>query len=161
MTAAGDGDRNRLDEGWDELRAGRWQAARACFSDAVESNPIPRAFEGLSWAAWWLDDAEALFVRFDQYVDSATLNAIIGACSVRRAATPIRCARPGDDDWKSRRGSCNARCRCKQCLGPRRAVSRRRPSLGETAGGGTCETPGCSQAAEDLAPESRRVGFGA
>jgi LuxR family maltose regulon positive regulatory protein len=61
ITVAEYGDRNRLDEGWEALRAGRWQAARAYFSDAVESNGLPEAFEGLSWAAWWLDDAEALF----------------------------------------------------------------------------------------------------
>ena len=58
--------RNRLDEGWDALRAGHWRAARACFADAVESNGLPEAFEGLSWAAWWLDDAEALFEAREQ-----------------------------------------------------------------------------------------------
>ena len=66
MTVAEDGDRNRLDGGWDALRAGRWQAARAYFSDALKSNAIPEAFEGLSWAAWWLDDAEALFEAREQ-----------------------------------------------------------------------------------------------
>jgi len=66
MIIAEDGDRNRLDGGWDALRAGRWQAARAYFSDALESNGIPEAFEGLSWAAWWLDDAEALFEAREQ-----------------------------------------------------------------------------------------------
>ena len=47
--------------GWTELRHGRWQAARTLFEDAVASDPTPEAFEGLSWAAWWLDDAEATF----------------------------------------------------------------------------------------------------
>lgn len=66
MTVAENGDRHRLDEGWDALRAGRWQAARACFSDAVESGGGPEAFEGLSWAAWWLDDEKALFEAREQ-----------------------------------------------------------------------------------------------
>jgi ATP/maltotriose-dependent transcriptional regulator MalT len=44
--------------GWTELRAGRWEAARAAFESAGET---PEALEGLSWAAWWLDDAESVF----------------------------------------------------------------------------------------------------
>lgn len=57
---------NRLETGWADLRAGRWQAAREFFSDAVRSEGTPEAFEGLSWAAWWLDDAEALFEAREQ-----------------------------------------------------------------------------------------------
>jgi LuxR family transcriptional regulator, maltose regulon positive regulatory protein len=57
---------NQLDPGWADLRAGRWQAARECFSDAVRSQGTPEAFEGLSWAAWWLDDAEAMFEAREQ-----------------------------------------------------------------------------------------------
>lgn len=52
---------DELQDGWTALRAGHWQAARAWFSGAIESNATPEAFEGLSWAAWWLDDAEAMF----------------------------------------------------------------------------------------------------
>ena len=44
--------------GWEELRAGRWEAARAAFEAADET---AEALEGLSWAAWWLDDAETVF----------------------------------------------------------------------------------------------------
>ena len=44
--------------GWSELRAGRWEAARAAFAGAEES---AASLEGLSWAAWWLDDAAAVF----------------------------------------------------------------------------------------------------
>jgi len=44
--------------GWSELRAGRWEAARAAFA-AVEETAA--SLEGLSWAAWWLDDADAVF----------------------------------------------------------------------------------------------------
>jgi DNA-binding NarL/FixJ family response regulator len=44
--------------GWSELRAGRWEAARAAFAADEES---AASLEGLSWAAWWLDDADAVF----------------------------------------------------------------------------------------------------
>ena len=50
-----------LDIGWTELREGRWEAARALFEEAVAAEETPEAFEGLSWAAWWLDDAAAVF----------------------------------------------------------------------------------------------------
>jgi LuxR family transcriptional regulator, maltose regulon positive regulatory protein len=52
---------DRLDVGWAELGAGRWEAARAFFEEAVADEELPEALEGLSWAAWWLDDAEAVF----------------------------------------------------------------------------------------------------
>ena len=51
----------RLDIGWVELQEGRWEAARALFEEAAGAAEAPEAFEGLSWAAWWLDDAEAVF----------------------------------------------------------------------------------------------------
>jgi LuxR family maltose regulon positive regulatory protein len=51
----------RLETGWIELRDGRWDAARAIFERAVGVAETPEAFEGLSWAAWWLDDAETVF----------------------------------------------------------------------------------------------------
>ena len=44
--------------GWTELRAGRWEEARAAFSAMPET---AESLEGLSWAAWWLDDADAVF----------------------------------------------------------------------------------------------------
>jgi LuxR family maltose regulon positive regulatory protein len=47
--------------GWSELRLARWDAARACFEEALGAEESPEALEGLSWAAWWLDDAEAVF----------------------------------------------------------------------------------------------------
>jgi LuxR family maltose regulon positive regulatory protein len=40
---------------------GRWEAARALFAEAVVAERTPEAFEGLSWSAWWLDDAAAVF----------------------------------------------------------------------------------------------------
>ena len=50
-----------LEIGWTELQEGRWQAARTLFAEAVAAEPTPEAFEGLSWAAWWLDDPAAVF----------------------------------------------------------------------------------------------------
>src|SRR5688572_2801094 len=50
-----------IDAGWSELRNGRWDAARASFTQALKDGETPEAFEGLSWAAWWHDDAEAVF----------------------------------------------------------------------------------------------------
>jgi tetratricopeptide (TPR) repeat protein len=44
--------------GWAELRAGRWKSARAAFEAAGDT---AEALEGLSWAAWWLDDAQTVF----------------------------------------------------------------------------------------------------
>ena len=44
--------------GWVELRAGRWEAAREAFAAAEQT---AATLEGLSWAAWWLDDAAAVF----------------------------------------------------------------------------------------------------
>ena len=46
---------------WDELRAARWESARELFRGAIAVEETPEAFEGLSWAAWWLDDEEAVF----------------------------------------------------------------------------------------------------
>ena len=51
----------RLESGWADLAEGRWAAARSAFEEALEDDETPEAWEGLSWAAWWLDDAEALF----------------------------------------------------------------------------------------------------
>lgn len=52
---------DRLHAGWAELGEGQWAAARSVFEEALADEETPEACEGLSWAAWWLDDAEALF----------------------------------------------------------------------------------------------------
>jgi LuxR family maltose regulon positive regulatory protein len=49
--------------GWSELRRARWDPARVCFEEALAAEESPEALEGLSWAAWWLDDAAAVFAR--------------------------------------------------------------------------------------------------
>ena len=43
------------------LRDARWAAAREQFEAALAVDESPEALEGLSWAAWWLDDDEAVF----------------------------------------------------------------------------------------------------
>jgi LuxR family maltose regulon positive regulatory protein len=50
-----------LDAGWAELAEGRWEVARAEFEKALATAEMPEACEGLSWAAWWLDDASTVF----------------------------------------------------------------------------------------------------
>jgi DNA-binding CsgD family transcriptional regulator len=47
--------------GWEELRAARWEAARDRFGAELAAGETAEAFEGLSWAAWWLDDRDAVF----------------------------------------------------------------------------------------------------
>src|ERR671923_488192 len=50
-----------LSAGWARLADGEWGAARTSFEDALSREEAPEALEGLSWAAWWLDDADAVF----------------------------------------------------------------------------------------------------
>ena len=59
--AADDRSADPVVAGWRELRAGRWEAARERFEAAVAVEETPEALEGLSWAAWWLDDGDAVF----------------------------------------------------------------------------------------------------
>ena len=51
---------DRLQVGRTALAEARWADARALFEDALAEEETPEAFEGLSWAAWWLDEAEAV-----------------------------------------------------------------------------------------------------
>src|SRR5918996_2307988 len=50
-----------LATGWARLADGEWDAAKAFFEGALADEESPEALEGLSWAAWWLDDADAVF----------------------------------------------------------------------------------------------------
>ena len=52
---------DRVGDGWAALGEGLWDVARARFGEAVAAEETPEAFEGLSWAAWWLDDADVVF----------------------------------------------------------------------------------------------------
>ena len=49
--------------GWTELGAGHWTSARQLFEAA---EPTAESLEGLSWAAWWLDDADVVFDAREQ-----------------------------------------------------------------------------------------------
>jgi DNA-binding NarL/FixJ family response regulator len=48
-------------DGWTELEHARWPEARAAFEAALAAEETAAAQEGLSWAAWWLDDGPAVF----------------------------------------------------------------------------------------------------
>jgi LuxR family maltose regulon positive regulatory protein len=48
-------------DGWTELEHARWPEARAAFEAALAEQETAAAHEGLSWAAWWLDDGPTVF----------------------------------------------------------------------------------------------------
>jgi LuxR family maltose regulon positive regulatory protein len=50
-----------IQAGWAELAVGRWAAAKTAFTEALAADETPEGCEGLSWAAWWLDEAETVF----------------------------------------------------------------------------------------------------
>lgn len=50
-----------LAEGWGALARNEWDEAWRWFRQAAEETDTPEALEGLSWAAWWRSDPEALF----------------------------------------------------------------------------------------------------
>lgn len=80
------------DEGRAALARRDWQGAWDLFARAVAQEETPEALEGLSWAAWWLGDADALFdARERAYrsyraagrdIDAARVAAWIGTDSV-------------------------------------------------------------------------------
>ena len=77
-------EREEKGDGWAALSEGRWQEARHHFAEKVAREGSPEAFEGLSWAAWWLDDADTLFdareQAFRRYREAGEL-----ACASRMA----------------------------------------------------------------------------
>lgn len=46
-----------LDQGHAALEAGDWQRARQAFAATLAETETAQALEGLSWAAWWLEEA--------------------------------------------------------------------------------------------------------
>lgn len=50
-----------LSAGRAALARGAWEQARASFAAALAAEETAEALEGLSWAAWWVDDVEACF----------------------------------------------------------------------------------------------------
>jgi LuxR family transcriptional regulator, maltose regulon positive regulatory protein len=62
MTDGGGGATEQLVEaGHDALARGAWEEARESFQAALRERETPEALEGLSWAAWWLNDPEVVF----------------------------------------------------------------------------------------------------
>ncbi len=47
--------------GWAELAAAHWEAAKTEFAAALAERETAESCEGLSWAAWWLDDGPNVF----------------------------------------------------------------------------------------------------
>ena len=41
------------------LSQGAWSIARARFEAALEETETPQAYDGLSWATWWLEEVPA------------------------------------------------------------------------------------------------------
>jgi LuxR family maltose regulon positive regulatory protein len=65
-----------LERGNEALAAGAWAEARGCFEEALASSDAAELWEGLSWAAWWLEDGarsiearEQAYRRFKQRGD--------------------------------------------------------------------------------------------
>jgi LuxR family maltose regulon positive regulatory protein len=52
---------DRLAAGWGALSRGAWEEARGLFDTAVTEAATAAALEGLSWAAWWANDAAVTF----------------------------------------------------------------------------------------------------
>lgn len=48
-------------QGWAALGRGEWKQAQVRFEAALAEADTPEAWEGLAWAAWWLDDIPAIF----------------------------------------------------------------------------------------------------
>ena len=134
-----------LDAGWTALRGGRWVAARTCFEDALAEQETPETLEGLSWAAWWLDDADAVFGARERayrlYSDAGTRR--------RRADGDVAGADELDfhgavavaSGWLAARAACSTR-------------SSRVPS---TAGWHSTRATSRTRAATATAPRSSRV----
>ena len=49
------------ERGWASLTAADWAGARGHFERSIAERETPDALEGLSWAAWWLDDESTVF----------------------------------------------------------------------------------------------------
>jgi tetratricopeptide (TPR) repeat protein len=49
------------ERGFAAMQRGAWEEARSCFQEVIEEKPSGEAYEGLSWAAWSLNEPELLF----------------------------------------------------------------------------------------------------
>jgi LuxR family transcriptional regulator, maltose regulon positive regulatory protein len=52
--------RDPLAAGQEALQRAAWGEARTCFEAALQRGETAQAYEGLSWACWWMDDFEPL-----------------------------------------------------------------------------------------------------
>jgi len=52
--------------GWAEPAAAQWEDARASFTPALDEEETAESWEGLRWAAWWLDDEATVFEAREQ-----------------------------------------------------------------------------------------------
>jgi hypothetical protein len=48
-----------VERGSNALSGGGWVEARACFEEALGCSDSAEAWDGLSWACWWLEDGTA------------------------------------------------------------------------------------------------------
>ena len=48
-----------VERGSNALAGGGWVEARACFEQALGCSDSAEAWDGLSWACWWLEDGTA------------------------------------------------------------------------------------------------------
>jgi DNA-binding CsgD family transcriptional regulator len=55
---AADDPTSELNAGWAALETGRWEEAQRAFTAANALKESAQASEGMSWAAWWRDDAQ-------------------------------------------------------------------------------------------------------
>ena len=86
----------QLDRGFAALAAGRWEDARTAFEQSLASQETPEALEGLSWAAWWLDDAEALPFGDGEFdVVTSSFGAMFAPDHRAVADELVRVCRPG------------------------------------------------------------------
>jgi DNA-binding NarL/FixJ family response regulator len=63
---ADDSPSSSIEAGWAALGTGSWGSAQRAFEDALTLEETPEALEGLSWSAWWLDDAEKVLRSREQ-----------------------------------------------------------------------------------------------
>ena len=53
-------------KGWDALKAGSWEEARAAFESLAAGGDSPAAFDGLGQARWWLSDVAGAIAAWER-----------------------------------------------------------------------------------------------
>ena len=138
--------------GWAALDAGRWEQARACFERALAEGETPEAREGLSWAAWWLDDAGVVFDA------RARAYRLYGRAAIRRARHGWR------RGWRATSSTSTGRCRWRAAGCGARSGCSSRWSRGRRTGGSRSTTAyharvrGDAETAQRLAVRAGELG---